>query len=217
MNNSVTIDWQSLGSAPSSPGVYAWYYKPDITDFDIKKIIEEVTLLSTESNDFEAAKLIELFIIKRIYGYFRSDPYSVNLAGPLMPSFSGRVDNDLRVSPSLLERIIADPKRLYNIRDQIRTAAPFFSSPLYIGKSDNLKDRLTTHKKLILKYREEQTDLSTIEDSEATSFAIRVVQRKFPPEKLFVAIHCTSIDMDNVHVDIEHILNRICYPILGRN
>lgn len=217
MLNSDIFDWQSLGSIPSTPGVYAWYYKPDITDFDIKKIIEEVKLLRVDSKYIEATRLMENFIIKRIYRYFQSEPYSVSLTGPLMPQFSGRAENDIHVSQALLERIIEDPKRLFNIRDQMRVAAPLFSSPLYIGKSDNLKDRLNNHKKLILKYREEQPDLSTIKDNDATSFAIRVIQRNFPPEKLFVAIHCTSKDMDDVHVDIEHIFNRICYPILGRN
>jgi hypothetical protein len=217
MANAMIIDWQSIGGAPVSPGVYAWYYQPDVTDFDIKNIIDEIALLCIASKQIEAIEIIETFIIKRIYGYFRSDPYHVNLDGPLMPSFSGRADNDIRVSSSIVDRIIEDPKRLYKIRDQIRNAAPFFSSPLYIGKSDNLKERLITHKKLILKYREDQTDLSTIPESEATSFAIRVVQRRFPPEKLFVAVHCTPKDLDNIHVDVEHIFNRISYPILGRN
>ena len=211
------IDWQGLGDAPSSPGVYAWYYKPDITDFDINKIIEDVYLLCNNNSRQEAQKIVETFIVKRIYGYFRSDPYNVKLEGPLMPPFTGRVDNDIRVSYSLIERIVEDPKRLYNIREQLRVAGPLFSSPLYIGKSENLKDRLMTHKKLILKYRNEQIDLSTIADSEATNFAIRVVQRNFLPEQLYVAIHSTLRSMDNVHVDIEHIFNRICYPILGRN
>lgn len=210
-------EWSNIQSCPSSAGVYAWYYAPDITAFDIDKIVSEIIQLKSENNIQKISQLVEQFIVKRIYGYFRSEPYQVNLSGQLMPPFKGAVENELTVSPSLIERIIVDPKRLHKVRSYLVAAAPLFSSPLYIGKSDNLKTRLSTHKTLILKYRNDKTDLGSIQDSEENSFAIRVVKRGLPPERLFVVVHCIPKDDDNIHVDIEHIFNRICYPILGRN
>ena len=216
MNKTKTISWKHLHTVPPVKGIYAWYYRPDITEFDVATAIATIKQHNAAGQLDEAIAAIEEFFIKRIFGYFRYESYKVEVTGPLMPSFSGRIHNEQAVSKSFLERIVDDPERLRGIHRYMREAAPLFSSPLYVGKSDSLKVRLATHQNLIMKYRAMPSDMIGIDESEDTSFAKRVVNRGIPPERLFVVIY--EIDsVESIHVDIEHIFNRICYPILGRN
>jgi hypothetical protein len=216
MNKTKTISWKHLHTVPAVKGIYAWYYRPDITEFDVKTAIDTIKQHNTAGQRDEAIATAEEFFIKRIFGYFRYESYKVDVSGPLMPSFSGSVDNEQGVSQSFLQRIVDDPERLREIHRYMRDAAPLFSSPLYVGKSDSLKARLATHQNLIMKYRAVPSDMTGIGESDDTSFAKRVVSRGIPPERLFVVIY--EIDtVESIHVDIEHIFNRICYPILGRN
>ena len=34
--------WHEIGDAPAAPGVYAWYYTPEITVFDLDRITSEI-------------------------------------------------------------------------------------------------------------------------------------------------------------------------------
>ena len=82
----------------------------------------------------------------------------------------------------------------------------------------NLKDRLLTHKKLIEKYREESPSPINLDDAliKEKNFAMRVNNRKLAPTRLFVVTKTIKGD-EKQYVDVENILNRIYYPILGRN
>lgn len=216
MNKTKTISWKHLHTVPAVKGIYAWYYRPDITEYDVATAIATIKQHNAMGELAQAFATAEEFFIKRIFGYFRYESYKVDISGPLMPSFSGNVHNEQAVSKSFLQRIVENPERLRGIHAYICEAAPLFSSPLYVGKSDSLKIRLTTHQNLIMKYRAMPSDMTGVDDSEDTSFAKRVVSRGIPPERLFVVIY--EIDtVESIHVDIEHIFNRICYPILGRN
>jgi len=216
MNKMKTISWKHLHTVPAVKGIYAWYYRPEITEFDVTTAITIINQHKITGQIENASAAAEEFFIKRIFGYFRYESYKVDVSGPLMPPFSGSIHNEQTVSKSFLERIVDDPERLRGIHLYMREAAPLFSSPLYVGKSDSLKARLATHQKLIMKYRAMPGDMTGVDESEDTSFAKRVVSRGIPPERLFVVVY--EIDtVDSIHVDIEHIFNRICYPILGRN
>lgn len=216
MINTRTIAWKHLYTAPAAQGIYAWYYRPDITEFDVATAIASIKHHIEHGNAEQAIATAEEFFIRRIFGFFRYDPYEVKVSGALMPSFFGNVENEQIVSKTFLQRIVDDPDRLRLIHKYIQQAAPLFSSPLYVGKSDSLKTRLAAHQNLIMKYRAIPAEVIGIAESEDTSFAKRVVLRGIPPERLFVVVY--EIDtVDNIHVDIEYIFNRICYPILGRN
>lgn len=216
MTKTRTIGWKHLHTVPAVKGIYAWYYRPDVTEFDVTTAITTIKHHNTLGAAEKAIATAEEFFIKRIFGYFRYEPYKVEVYGPLMPAFSGDIQNEQAVSKSFLQRIVDDPDRLRGIQAYMREAAPLFSSPLYVGKSDSLRTRLATHQNLIMKYRSMPSDMTDIEDSEDTSFAKRVVSRGIPPERLFVVVYEINT-VESIHVDIEHIFNRICYPILGRN
>lgn len=211
-----TIEWKNIHEAPRAEGIYAWYYQPDVTTFDVNKVIADIKQCNANGEPEKALVIGEEFLLKRIFGYFKYEPYDVVLSGQLMPSFTGRVLNEQTVSKTFLTKIVSEPERLVPIQQYLKGAAPLFSSPLYIGKSDSLNMRLTTHKNLILKYRTMPTGALNDEDNEDTSFAKRVVAREIPPERLFVITYEITVG-NNIHVDMEHIFNRISYPILGRN
>jgi hypothetical protein len=94
-------------------------------------------------------------------------------------------------------------------------AAPFFTAPLYIGMASNLRSRLLHHKKLITQFSDNPG--SVMGEEGGSGFAKQVVARGFDPTQLFVA--CIAIDdiESDEQVDLENILNRINFPIFGRN
>jgi hypothetical protein len=205
--------WAELANVPEMPGVYAWYYSPEITDFDLEKTIEKVR---SATNCAEAESVIRTMLDNRLFHHFREEAYTAVVSGQLKPSYTGALEHDTTVSNSLVSRLATDPDRLRSIRDVLALSAPMFASPLYIGMATVLRARLARHKDLIERFRSTvPRDGQATQNSDA-GFAWQVAKRKIPPERLFVYT-CSIPGADGTAVDIENILNRICYPILGRN
>jgi hypothetical protein len=204
--------WADLGNAPEAPGVYAWYYSPEITDFDLERTIEAVRSAHDRA---EAERVIRAMLDGRLFHYFREEPYSATIAGPLKPAYTGSLDHDVAASASLVSRLASEPERLRTIRNVLALSAPMFTSPLYIGMATVLKSRLARHKELIERFRSVVPRDGVSRNSDA-GFAWQVAKRRIPPERLLV-FTCSTTSDDGTAVDVENILNRICYPILGRN
>ena len=205
--------WADLANAPDGPGVYAWYYSPEITDFDLDRTIEEARHAPDRT---EAERVIRAMLDGRLFHYFREEPYSAAISGSLKPTYVGSLEHDIAASASLVSRLAADPDRLRTIRDVLALSAPMFASPLYIGMATVLRGRLARHKELIERFRSMVPRDGQVSRSSDAGFAWQVAKRKIPPERLFV-FTCSTESDDGTAVDIENILNRICYPILGRN
>lgn len=205
--------WADLANAPDGPGVYAWYYSPEITDFDLNRTIEEARSAPDRA---EAERVIRAMLDGRLFHYFREEPYAAAISGPLKPTYVGSLEHDTAASASLVSRLAADPDRLRAIRDVLALSAPMFASPLYIGMATILRSRLARHKELIERFRSMVPRDGQVSRSSDAGFAWQVAKRKIPPERLFV-FTCSTESDDGTAVDIENILNRICYPILGRN
>ena len=89
-----------------------------------------------------------------------------------------------------------------------------------MGMSGQLNNRLKSHQKLIEKYTNQQSS-SFFNDTQReknadSSFALQVCRRNIDPCRLFVAINEIK-SIGNEYIDIENILNRIQYPLMGRN
>ena len=204
--------WSDLANAPASAGVYAWYYSPDITDFDLERAVAEATEVDRERSRDVVRSLLD----ERLFSFFREEPYEAVVTGSLKPSYSGQLTHANDVSNSLVERVSEDPGRLRSIRDALRLSAPLFASPLYIGMATRLRGRLGRHKELIERYRTTQSRDGRADRGSDAGFAWQIAKRRIPPERLFVCT-CTISADDGTAVDVENILNRIYYPILGRN
>lgn len=205
--------WADLANAPDGPGVYAWYYSPEITDFDLNRTIESARSAHDRA---EAESVIRGMLDGRLFHYFREEPYTASVSGPLKPTYVGSLEHDTAASSSLVSRLAAEPDRLRTIRDVLALSAPMFASPLYIGMATVLRNRLSRHKELIERFRSVVPRDGHVSRNSDAGFAWQVAKRKIPPERLFVYT-CSMTSDDGTAVDIENILNRICYPILGRN
>jgi len=207
--------WADISNAPALPGVYAWYYSPEITDYDLEQTIAQLKA-SRDVDRPAAEELVRTTLDSRIFKHFREDPYQALLEGPLKPTYTGTLEHTFRVSGGLVRRIVDDPDRLRTIRKVLDMSAPMFASPLYMGMAGELRSRLATHKALIEKYRRlHRQGEEPVRNSDA-GFAWQVAKRRIPPDRLIV-FTCTTAADDKTAVDIENILNRIYYPILGRN
>lgn len=213
------LGWSELSQAPDGAGVYAWYYEPEITDFDLAVALDAIDERLSAGDRSGAEAVVESLLNENILSYFRQDAYEVVLSGPLKPRHLGRALHEQRVSSGLVERVVEDPQRLRHLRDVLAASAPHFASPIYIGMSDGLRTRLARHRALIEKFRAEDFRRDVGEDPsqpEEAGFARRIVRRRIPPDRLFVMI-CETSAVAGLHVDAENLLNRIYYPILGRN
>ena len=124
------------------------------------------------------------------------------------------------VSQSLVNKIIKKPEILFALKNQLHSISFNFSSPLYIGMSKNLLSRVQNHKKLIETYKSSgvprgRYDLDGSENADH-NFASRVVSKKFVQTQLYLVYEEVDDD-DSFHNVFENILNRINYPLLGRN
>ena len=208
------LAWTEIDLAPDSPGVYAWYSRLAISRADIEQIVAKVEAAKKESEQAARAE-VEKALDRFIFNPYRESPYRVHLRGPLKPRFSGEVDHEPSKSDSLMARLVQNPERFRAIAGILSNAAPWFTAPLYIGMALNLRSRLRTHKNKILEFRDNWGS-GAMQDTGDAGFASQVVARGFDPTNLFV--HVAEVNVDNgEHNDIENILNRINYPIFGRN
>lgn len=208
--------WADLTSAPTAPGIYAWYYSPQITDYDLENAIKGLTEKSKVSRA-EAERSAKTLLDERIFKQFREEPYRAVVEGPLKPTYNGVLEQTSEVSAGLVSRLVEDPERLRFLRDILNQSAPMFASPLYIGMSVNLRVRLGRHKSLIEKYRGTVARETIGQRSSDAGFAWQVAKRQIPPDRLFVFTCIIGSEDENTAIDIENVLNRLYYPILGRN
>ena len=219
-------EWTELSQIPAMPGVYAWYYKPELTSYDIENVIKIIRKHKKEGDLTSAHSSIKLFLEEYIFKYFIEDPYKVILRGPLKPKYEGQIEHIPTISDSLIDRIIKSPDKLKIIKMVLENSAPQFASPIYIGMSEDLRRRLNGHKKLIESFNKQKLKFSgrsdTITDKDENknirdkNFAFQICKRNIVPSHLFVMIKVIT-DSENSYIDIENILNRIHHPLFGRN
>lgn len=214
--------WSEIDDTPDKTGVYAWYYRHTLADFDINRLISDLAALPADSTNQPAARAcVTDFLQKHLFRAFTEEPYEAVIRGQLKPTYQGRLANIVGVSPDLVDRLVAEPTRLWILKRVLEEAVPEFASPVYIGMAISLKARLLGHKSLIQTYmaaagRNVSDELPSASASNDHSFAREVVRRGFSINGLAVAVRVIDA-AEAVHVDAENILNRINYPLCGRN
>lgn len=208
-----TFTWPKLHDAPDGPGVYAWYVRLFLGEADLKSFEAEVG--EAKASGADAGAIVEGMLERHFFHPFQENPYFVKLSGALKPRYSGSLAHEPTRSEGLIRRLSEHPERLRPIAQVLGRAAPFFTAPLYIGMAVNLRSRLLQHKKLITQFSDNPGVV--VGEEGMAGFARQVVQRGFNPTHLFVAcIPIGNIENDE-QVDLENILNRINFPIFGRN
>lgn len=209
-----SLTWSEIDLAPETPGVYAWYSRLVISKADIDAVINRVRE-ARQQGELQARAEVEEALDQFIFSPYRETPYQVALRGQLKPKFSGEVTHEPSRSESLVGRLASNPERFRTVSEVLKTAAPWFTAPLYIGMAINLRSRLRQHRNKIVELRDLQGH-GSIDDVAEAGFANQVVARNFDPTNLFVHIAEVNVDTGE-HNDLENILNRINYPIFGRN
>jgi hypothetical protein len=216
--------FSEVSSAPNTPGVYSWYYRIELTDKDIAKCIEDVELeMSAEARD----DLVRNFLETHLFRYYKEVPYFIALSGPLKPKYEGFIDHRPEVSSSLIRRLSTAPKNLYELKRTLMLAIPLFASPIYIGVATRLRERLLQHVRLIDQLQHLRASAAgdiypvakgeTEDEDRDHKFAYEVsMVRGFRPSSLIVNTLELPID-DSIRYDLENVLNRINYPLCGRN
>lgn len=204
--------WAEISNIPSSPGVYAWYYEVNISEKDITFFKDRIENAKNKENG-KPIKVVKSFLEEKVFKFFKEKEYKVDIYGELKPSYRGSLSRDQDGSTSLSKRILENPSRIEVIKKYISDITPNFSSPLYIGKSDNLKRRLKSHKRMI-RNRKKGEIYNEEEPEEDRNFADRVVKNSMQPSFLYV--ETKVVEEGDINLDVENILNRISFPIFGR-
>lgn len=211
--------WREINhqNISTSSGIYAWYYDHKIGNHDIQSFLSTINQLTSPVSRRECVKE---FLNRRIFNHYQEQPYKAVITGKLKPKYSGLLYHQIDVSENLVERIVDNPDIVERLSDVLEEVSYSFMSPLYIGMAKNLSARLVRHKLLIEKYRADGVP-STIEKTEEYmdrdhNFAVRVIEKDFIETNLYVLTKEVEGQF-SIHNIIEHILNRINYPILGRN
>lgn len=208
--------WRDVAAVPALPGIYAWYYNPEITTYDLGVISADVKRLKEAGDRPGAEAAMRRFLEQTVFRYFREQSFTATLRAPLMPRYEGRIEHQPTLSASLIERLVDDPDRLAVLKEVLGASVPDFASPLYIGMSRLLRDRVARHKSLIERGSRPASTVTEDGFEDDHSFAAEVLARGIPPTRLSVAIRTVEAS-SGAYVDLENVLNRIHRPLLGRN
>jgi hypothetical protein len=213
--------WLDIGKVPSKTGIYAWYYRHLLADHDINTLIANLT--AVKGNKERENELMRDFLRTFLFDVFQEEPYHVSMSGPLKPTYQGLIPHLVTITEGLVRRMVAEPARLWPLKKVLDEAVPEFASPIYIGMSVDLNARVGRHKQLIQAYKRgsffELSEVPTADEDIADhSFAKDVVRRGFSPNRLVVTVRVIESDVAaDIHLDAENILNRINFPLCGRN
>jgi hypothetical protein len=206
--------FDDVDSAPARPGLYAWYHQLSISSADIEAIVEQLTTARPELQH----EIVSSFLLEQIFRPYQEADYDVELKGRLKPEYRGRVTHQPKISELLRSAIIESPQSLHVLKDVLAGIVPFFASPIYIGvATKSLRQRLCTHRDLLVRYRETELVSADVPNDEDHSFAYEAVcVRRIVPTELLVYTMPVQIS-EKMTKGAEYILNRINYPLCGRN
>src|SRR5262245_7512477 len=118
--------WQEIDDTPDQAGIYAWYYRHTLADFDIEKLINDLGKLPPTATKEAAARVADFFQT-HLFRAFVEESYDAVIKGPLKPTYKGKLANAAILSPGLVERVVAEPVRLWTLKKVLEDAAPEFA------------------------------------------------------------------------------------------
>lgn len=187
----------AVADAPTSPGIYAWFALPPrgLNNLASGDIGSDVSLDRLE-NEF--------------WRRLRRYPYKGRFSSQLAPCLEG--DLAERTPPGVSEKVLellADNPTLIHV---LRGLPLSFMTPVYIGKAQNLRERLGQHRRALL----EGGNMGPATEADRTAvkqFYSEVDSRGIEHGDLRVDWHETP-GLKPEH--LEYVLNRIVYPAYGR-
>lgn len=239
-----------IDRAPTGPGVYVWYSKPQIGTPDWRRNLDSE---ANDSGELAFRRLLSKHSARFMPPFLRADAHSAfrdTWEGRLHPiryerhvaaiadpqSMDGESKNIMFPRRSM-ERLLSSEKQRGLLSELMMSSAiPVLSSPLYIGRGDNLRSRLTDHATALGKwnalvqrdpsYRDHLREIlfsgaATLDIPDC--FATRAIASGFGPENLIVyALDlCDLFDIKGDSAKelsevFEWLLNTWNRPLLGR-
>jgi hypothetical protein len=184
---------------------------------DIDNCILEVKC----SPETERHQILQKFLKEKLFDSYREEDYSVELTGALKPSYRGHVQHLIPLGDGLIDQLARNVEDLGVLKQILEASVPLFAAPVYIGVAkESLRKRLATHRNLLEQYRERvgmrDDDDATLSD-QGHSFAYNaMVLRGWRPTDM-VAYVMEMPSAGEMALPTENILNRINYPLCGRN
>ncbi|MQS14745.1 GIY-YIG nuclease family protein [Streptomyces kaniharaensis] len=231
----INFSMRDVDQAPESPGLYAWYvsFRAGPHDWKIKP----------GPNGDQAIEGF-LNLLRKYAGYYEPLPIGLAGRGAYGAKWQGSLELDYPLrEPQDETRVNEDDaaKRLDILMDSLDTedrrrimatilqrSAPVFSAPLYIGVAENLRQRLSQHRRDYTKsydwLRDHPEDAEEVK-ARGKSFGARAAARNIAMEHLEAWVidladeendEVTKKHLRNTAESAEWLLHRLYSPILGR-
>lgn len=224
-----------VDEAPEAPGLYAWYVSFRASPHDWK-------MQPSPQGDQAIDGFLRL--LRRYAGYYEPLPISLRGRGSYGAAWEGdlELDTPLRQPNEDADASSAEEDKrlaiLMNSLDSqerrrvmatiLEMASPVFSSPLYIGVAENLRERLRTHRRDFTKaydwLREHPEDAAEVR-AKGKTFGARAAARNMTMRQLEAWVIDLG-DQEDAAVTLKHLrhtaqsaewlLHRLYAPILGR-
>lgn len=224
-----------VDEAPETPGLYAWYVSFRASPHDWK-------MKPSPQGDQAIEGFLRL--LRRYAGYYEPLPIALHGRGSYGAAWEGdlELDTPLREPDETASASSAEEdKRLTTLMGSLDSedrrrvmaailemAAPVFSSPLYIGVAENLRERLRSHRRDFTKaydwLREHPEDAEVVR-AKGKTFGARAAARQMAMGHLEAWVIDLGDHADDA-VTIKHLrqtaesaewlLHRLYTPILGR-
>ena len=226
---------RDVDQAPESPGLYAWYvsFRAGPHDWKIQP-----------SPDGDQAIDGFLGLLRKYAGFYEPLPIGLTGRGSYGAKWEGSLELDFPLRENAEGASAGDEEGMRRI-DKLMTslgneerrrvmatilekASPVFSSPLYIGVAENLRQRLKQHRQDFTKthdwLRENPEHTETVR-ARGKSFGQRAAARNIAMEHLEAWVidladeendEVTKKHLRNTAESAEWLLHRLYSPILGR-
>lgn len=212
------MEWQEVRCSeyrelPDSYGIYCWRYRPRLTIIDIEKIWSDV---AREQDPLQKPAILYTLLEQRFLNPFRHPGYTVTLTGPLLPKYSGIAEQRLPFSKAMFTNAVADESSLKQFLEMVNLAFDMSTVPFYIGvaRDQTLRSRISRHIQALTRAKQG----AYLDQSEFDSnLAERIASRQIPLRDLYISFLSVPESCKDFLIDLEYILNRTHFPILGRN
>lgn len=216
-----------LDRAPTTPGIYAWYAQLALSSKDwMPRVREDVDL----ANQYAIDAIAEYFRIHQELGIelTGASAYDMRWEGTLRKRDITGADTEIeRLAERILPNIESPNERRLLIQ-MLKEAPPYFASPLYVGVTSNLRQRLSDHRKSYeaasAVMKQSPGDARRLQ-SEGPDLGSRLAGAGIPLERLECWIlsvpdeSTTKIAVDRqrkVVEAVEWVIQRIFQPVMGR-
>jgi hypothetical protein len=189
-------------------GIYCWHYRPVVSKLDIQHLFESIaTLPSDQRTGFLRTSPT---FTRHFVDPFRLQPSEIRIYGKLLPTYAGTVSHILAFGEKNFEHAVQSLEELTLFFELATKFIHVASSPLYIGIA---KDR-----SLRVRIKEHIRDMSNAQNRlclTPSCFGERAIERNLDRKNLWVSYLPVDPSCSSLLNDVEYILNRSFFPILG--